>query len=46
MKKYPREPGESKNHWADRLYRDHMKKDFGEDIPWSGKTLRRRMSDV
>jgi hypothetical protein len=31
--------------WARRYYRQ-MENDFGEDIPWSLETLRRRMNDV
>jgi hypothetical protein len=46
IKNHPQEPGESKNKWAQRLYHDHMKKDFGEDIPWScWESLRRRIND-
>jgi hypothetical protein len=42
---YPRKPGESKNKWAERLYRDHMVHDFGSEIPWSTwQTLRRYMN--
>jgi hypothetical protein len=37
-------PGENKSDYARRLY-DHMKSDFGEDIPWSVPTLRRRLND-
>jgi hypothetical protein len=44
MENNPRRSGESKNAWARRLYDDHMKKVFGDDIPWSEwGTLRRRM---
>jgi hypothetical protein len=42
---HPQREGENKNKWAQRLY-DHMKTDFGEDIPWTGwLTLRRRLDD-
>src|SRR5262249_46311673 len=42
---HPQGFGESKNAYARRLY-DHMKDDFGEDIPWSEwTTLRRRLDD-
>jgi hypothetical protein len=33
---------ENKNGWARRKYPD-MQRDFGENIPWSLDTLRRRM---
>jgi hypothetical protein len=45
MVSYPQKPEENKNAWARRLYDDHMKGDFGDDIPWSGwETLRRYMN--
>jgi hypothetical protein len=45
MKDRPKKAGESKNAWAERLYKQ-MKRDFGTDIPWSEwGTLRRRMND-
>ena len=42
---YPQKSGESKNAYARRLY-EHMKNDFGENIPWTEwTTLRRRLND-
>jgi hypothetical protein len=42
---HPRKPRETKSAYARRLY-EHMKNDFGEDIPWTGwETLRRRLND-
>jgi hypothetical protein len=44
MKGFPQRPRESKNDWARRLY-GHMKKEYGEGIPWTEATLRRRLDD-
>jgi len=42
---HPQKSGESKNAYARRLY-EHMKNDFGENIPWTEwTTLRRRLND-
>jgi len=42
---HPQEPEETKNAYARRLY-EHMKDDFGGNIPWSEwTTLRRRLDD-
>jgi hypothetical protein len=38
----PRQPGESKDAYARRLY-PAMESDFGDKIPWTRPTLRRRM---
>jgi len=40
----PPKPGENKSEWARRQYPE-MEKDFGENIPWTEGTLRRRMDD-
>jgi hypothetical protein len=45
MHNYSKKPGESKNKWAERLYNDHMKYDFGDKPPWGEwRTLRRYMN--
>jgi hypothetical protein len=39
-----REPRENKSAYARRLHK-HMETDFGENIPWTETTLRRRLND-
>src|SRR5262245_40680961 len=41
---HSRNPGESKNAYARRLH-GYMRKDFGEDVPWTESTVRRRLDD-